>query len=182
MDWFKRYGIPGAAFCGFAILWVGALHNYAIDQVFCETERLTLIAAVAAGSFLPIGYLLSVVGQLIYHLFPGIGIDTRARTAKAPETLESLRSSNYEWQQEVASMQETILYLMAGKRNGKKAMLDVDDIRFVSEWMSKRMGMLAINHALILAVIAAILLSVSLRIFLSWQFDWQWLCLRTFCL
>jgi hypothetical protein len=172
MDWFQRYGIPGAAFWGFLIMWVGAFHNGTINHFFCETEKAKLIAAVAAGSFLPIGYLLSVMGQLIYHYWPKIGIDTKARLEK-PER-ECLYNSEREWKQEVASMRETICYLKAGKQKGEKARLELDDIKFVFEWMSKRMGMLVINVALILAVGAAMLLSLLLTIFLLWQFDWPW--------
>ena len=173
MNWFQRYGIPGAAFYGFVILWVGAFHKCAIDQVFCDTEIAKVIAAIAAGTFLPIGYLLSVVGQLIYHLLPGIGIDTRARAAKASKIPKSFYNSTLEWQQEMASMQETLFCLMDGKKEGEKGM-GAEDIRLVSEWMSKRMGMLVINGVLILAVIAAMFLSLLLKIVLPWQFDGRW--------
>lgn len=174
MNWFQRYGIPGAVFWGFLIMWVGAFHNCAIKDAVSDTEMAKVIAAIAAGTFLPIGYLISVIGQLIYHVAPGIGIDTRARTTGTLKIPESFKQSNREWQQEMASVQDTILYLKAGKQTKKKAVLDVNDIRHVSEWMSKRMGMLVINLALILAVIVAILLSGLLTIFSSWQFDGQW--------
>ena len=81
MNWFERYGIPGAVFWGFLILWIVALHKSVIPDPICsmDIEKAQIIALIAAGTFLPIGYLMAVIGQLTYHLVPWIGIDTRAR-------------------------------------------------------------------------------------------------------
>lgn len=173
MNWFQRYGIPGAAFWGLLILWIGAFHNDTIKEVIYDKDKATLIAAAAAGSFLPVGYFLSVIGQLIYHLVHGIGVDTRARKNEQPKTTEQLCDSKHEWEQEVASVRATIKHLRENGEN--KHTLKVDDIRFVSEWVSKRMGMVVMNLGLILAVPAAILLSLLLKLLLPWQFNWPWI-------
>jgi len=179
MNWFQRYGIPGAVFWIFLILWIGAFHNCVIPDAICSTdiEKAKIIAGIAAGTFLPIGYLLSVIGQLIYHLCPNFGIDTKARRTKATETIEDSSISNLEWKQEMCSVCKTISYLQKSKKQNGNNRLELDDIKFVLEWMSKRMDMIVINLILILAVLVAFLLPVILGLlgFLPWNLNWEWI-------
>ena len=134
MDWFQRYGIPGAVFWSFLILWIGAFHNCVIPKTICPTdiEKAKIIAAIAAGTFLPIGYLMAVIGQLVYHLAPGLGMDTRVRKGTfcaflrsffrldklwsylavgKSKTPESFHDSWKEWKQEAYSVNLIILRL-----------------------------------------------------------------------
>jgi hypothetical protein len=190
MNWFQRYGIPGAVFWGFLILWIGAFHHYVINDAISDPEKAKVIAAIAAGTFLPIGYLMALIGQLIYHLFPGIGIDTRVRKSEKKsfwsrlwmfvrvdksEINKPLHESWREWKQEVHSFNQIILRLYKDKN------LEVEGTRLICGWMSKRMDMVVINFASIWAVIVAILLSKLLGLlgFLPCQDnrEWFWLAL-----
>ncbi len=182
MNWFQRYGIPGAVFWGFLILWIGAFHYCVINDAISDTEKAKVIAAIAAGTFLPIGYLMALIGQLIYHLFPGIGIDTRVRKSEKKsfwsrlwmfvrvdksEINKPLHESWREWKQEVYSFNQIILRLYKDKNLG------VEGTRFICGWMSKRMDMVVINLASILAVIAAPLMSFILWLLLPWKINWE---------
>jgi hypothetical protein len=199
MDWFKRYGIPGAVFWAFLILWIGALHNCVIPKTICpkDIEKAKIIAAIAAGTFLPIGYLMAVIGQLIYHLFPGIGMDTRVRKSEKKsfrsrlwllfvrvdksKTPELLRDSWKEWKQEAYSVNRTILRLCRDNNSeGGNVRIGVEGMRFIHEWMTKRMGMVVVNFASMLAVIVAPYLSLLLTLLLDWKFCWKWLLFAVF--
>ena len=71
MDWFKRYGIPGAYFLAILLAWLYAMYT-------CWPFDLGLedLAKVMAFMFLPVGYLLSILGQLRYHWAPKGGLHT----------------------------------------------------------------------------------------------------------
>jgi hypothetical protein len=101
-----------------------------------------VVGAVIAASFLPIGYLICVIGQIIYHWVPGIGVDTRARRS-AQVRFE--QDSMLEWKQETF----TIFQITTTKA------FTFDQMRFTLEWMSRRMDMVVINGAIILASILA---------------------------
>ena len=64
MDWFKRYGIPGAYFWGFLILWIWVLYDCKIDNIINNDAVMKVVIAGIIGSFLPIGYLISIFGQI----------------------------------------------------------------------------------------------------------------------
>lgn len=143
MNWFQRYGIPGAVFWGLLILWIIAFYHGRVDIDIIKRDNGKVIAGIIAGSFLPIGYLISVIGQIVYLRYPGVGIDTRARK-KAKD--KSGCDSNQEWKQEVLSVIEAI----------KNEEL-LEQTKFLQEWMRKRMDVLAISNSLICASILSII-------------------------
>jgi hypothetical protein len=101
MNWFQRYGIPGAYFWALMILWIGTFYHDNINIEILKSDTGKTIAGIIAGSFIPIGYLISVIVQFLYLTIPGIGIDTRARK-KAKIKFQC--HSNLEWKQEVFSV------------------------------------------------------------------------------
>jgi uncharacterized membrane protein len=142
MNWFQRYGIPGAYFCGLSIVWFAAFYHCHFRELIKSELTVKIFAGVLAGSFLPVGYLLSVIGQIFYHVVPGIGIDTRAR-ARAQIKFDP--PACYEWQQEAITVYQIIT----------TTAFSLDQIKWLLEWMSKRMDMVVINSSLILALITA---------------------------
>lgn len=65
MDWFKRYGIPGAYSVGLTILWLIILYPCRID--LSEENTLKIMGGIFAGGFLPFGYLMCMVGEGYYY-------------------------------------------------------------------------------------------------------------------
>jgi len=142
VNWFQRYGIPGAVFWGLLILWIIAFYKdeSVIDNINGDSAK--LIAAIVAGSFLPIGFLVSVIGQLAYLVIPCIGVDTRARK-RAGLSIEP--RSNLEYKHEV----ESVLLIM------KEASSNLGKHKFVQEWMRKRMDVAAIAGSLFWGIFLA---------------------------
>lgn len=66
MDWFKRYGIPGAYSMGLTLVWLIILYPCRID--LREEATLKIVVGIFAGGFLPFGYLMFLVGQVWYFL------------------------------------------------------------------------------------------------------------------
>jgi len=67
VDWFKRYGIPGAYSVGLTILWLIILYPCRID--LSEENTLKIMAGIFAGGFIPIGYLMCMVGEGWYFFW-----------------------------------------------------------------------------------------------------------------
>lgn len=168
MGWFQRYGIPGAYFCGLVILWFGALYHCQFSELIKSEHQVKIAAGILAASFLSVGYLVSVLGQILYHLIPGIGIDTRARK-RASIRFRTWFDRWLEYRQEAI----TVFQIMT------TTSFSLDQIKWLLEWMSKRMDMIVINSSLILAtVLAPITVWWLPTIFgLKVQWDRQWLIL-----
>jgi hypothetical protein len=144
VGWFQRYGIPGAYFCGLSIAWFASFYHCQFRELIKCELTVKIIAGVLAGSFLPIGYLFSVGGQILYHVVPGIGIDTRARK-RARVRFQSWSSRWLEYRQEAITVHQIM----------STTDFSLDQIKWLLEWMSKRMDMVVINSSLILASITA---------------------------
>lgn len=142
MGWFQRYGIPGAYFCGLSIMWFAALYHCQFTEIVNSEHYVKIIAGVLAGSFLPGGYLLSVIGQIVYHCVPGFGIDTRARRV-ARIQFEAWPDRWLEYRQEAITVYQIIT----------TTAFSLDQIKWLLEWMSRRMDMIVINTSLVLATI-----------------------------
>lgn len=63
MNWFERYGIVGAYFVMLVSLWVKVLSA----PFKFEPNEYTLIAAILTISFVPLGYIISILSQRIYY-------------------------------------------------------------------------------------------------------------------
>lgn len=60
MDWFKRYGIPGAYFYGLTLAWLYVLYPCVIS------DNTNVFFALATITFLPIGYLITNFQYSLY--------------------------------------------------------------------------------------------------------------------
>lgn len=65
MNWFQRYGIPGAYFIGLSMAWAHAFYSCMFQRIFNKVDGTELIL-LAAIIFIPIGYVISVFQQWIY--------------------------------------------------------------------------------------------------------------------
>ncbi len=66
MDWFKRYGIPGACSMGLTFVWLLVLYPCRIDLQ--DEKTLKIMGGIFAGGFLPFGYLICMIGHGWYFL------------------------------------------------------------------------------------------------------------------
>lgn len=168
MDWFKRYGIPGACFWGFLILWIRALYRCRIGNIINDDAVMRVVIAGIIGSFLPIGYLVSILGQILYLVIPCIGFDTNSRRRAGVFKSNSL----FECSNEVKSVN---LIMRCKNEN----LYTMDKTKFIQEWIRKRMDIVAISSSFILISVGIPFFVWRLGIIGRWdkEINGQWLWL-----
>jgi hypothetical protein len=179
MAWFQRYGVPGAYFWGIIILWLPGFYNCHFYNILTGDFGKT-IGAIAVASFLPIGYLISVLQQSIYLWCkkPWFGI-----TGRAIRKAGVFREAN---EREYLLEAEACLVVMTENVSGRasdNAKPNVDKQRFVQDWNRNRNNVMAINASLIIATPIAFLIAVFLPcLCLKWkmQFDMRWFIFAAF--
>ncbi|MGD1041498.1 MAG: hypothetical protein ABR913_00375 [Sedimentisphaerales bacterium] len=154
MNWFQRYGIPGAHF--YFVLLAGL---YAIYP--CKVANLDMRAlATFAVSFLPVGYLISVLGQWLYISSKKYGLHTQAARICRIQLAENMTE---------ADLEALSCFGVAKDLPRLKAHL------FIQDWLRKRMDVVAINYYIQIAtglgVVMAILLGYGI-----WGSAWQPKC------
>ena len=157
MNWFERYGIPGLYFVGLIAGWVYAFCPQTIHPDNLNS-LLGLIAASIAIS-LPIGYIISIIGQSVYlnwrrclwrwrRLRGWLGFHGAAMDGLVGA---STGSNRYEPTQDERIIEARTLLLTA-RGNGP---LSVDTHRYIRDWIARRMDVVAINQSLVLATFFA---------------------------
>ncbi len=142
MNWFQRYGIPGAYFVGLMVSWVYSSCPHLLEnQAFPSPQWLLALAAIA---FLPIGYVISILAQLLYLNLPCLGVHRRA--AKKAKVFPGF---NYEPSLEAQTL------LLSALTEG----ITVSTHQYIRNWIARRMDVSAISLSLITANFIAIVIA-----------------------
>lgn len=176
MAWFQRYGIPGACFLGLLALWTVSFFSCDLGDIV-KGDSATIVAAIAAISFVPIGYLISILQQIIYLWWkkPWFGI-----TGKAIREANVFQDTQ---EREYLLEAEACLLVMSEKVNignneikDNKLSVSVDKQRFLQDWIRNRNNVMAVNASLMLAtLLAPISVWLFPKIFdLATQIDSKW--------
>jgi len=134
MDWFQRYGIPGAYLLAMTFAWLYVGHS--CWPVNLDADKLI---AVGAFLFLPLGYLVSISTQLYYLLRPQGGLH-RAAANRINVTVPGETNNIQAREPDL----EAISCLTAAL--GQK--LPLDSERHIQEWIRKRMDVIVMNRGL----------------------------------
>lgn len=163
MNWFERYGIPGAYFIG---LMAGVLYAF-YPNLFKELGNgsdYKWLLALAAITFLPIGYIISILGQAVYlnwrrwfwkcrWLRGWLGFHGAA--------MDSLKKDESKDESKHEAIVEARTLLLTASRKGY---LSVHTHRYIRDWIARRMDVVAINQSVIWATVLAIIVA---RVFLG---------------
>jgi hypothetical protein len=177
MAWFQRYGFPGAFFWGFLLLWLTGIY-YCEFCSFLAGDLAKIVGAIAAASFLPIGYLISVLQQSIYIWCkkPQFGITGPAIKESGVFCDTTEREYLLEAEACLVVMSKKVKVQKGQKQNEPE--VDVDKQRFFQDWIRSRNNVMAINGSVIIAGILAFVTAISVpRFCLGWevQVDTGWL-------
>ena len=178
MTWFQRYGFAGAYFWGLLILWLAAFYNCELQHILTG-DAAKIVGAIAAASFLPIGYFSSILQQNFYlkWRWPPLAITPRAMKKANVFSSDSIKKQYYILEAEAC------LVVMGEKINNnnvqdnKKPDPDVDKQRFLQDWIRNRNNVMAINGSLMIASVLAFIIAVSVPYpLLKWemQFELRW--------
>ncbi|MFC2169416.1 hypothetical protein ACFLRM_02470 [Acidobacteriota bacterium] len=139
MNWFERYGIPGAYFVGYTIALTYIFHSHWVKCIFLSPEVLKAFPAFVAIIFLPIGYIITVFQQWIYLKY--LGLLRSAQKTFNPaffgiEKREHILEAIWEFQVTHERMR-------------------LREIENMQNWSRKRMDIMAISLSIILGTIVS---------------------------
>jgi len=141
VNWFERYGIPGLYFVGLLAGWLYAFY----PQIICSNTLPGLIAALIAIS-LPIGYILSIIGQTLYLKLKWLGVHGAATDRVNKET--GRLNCDDSTRDEAVIEARTLLLTTRGP------FLDpIKTHKYMRDWIARRMDVIAINQSLIVATV-----------------------------
>lgn len=159
MNWFERYGIPGAYFIGLMAGWVYAFYpNLLNHHTWPDSQWLLGLAAI---TLLPIGYVISVFSQVVYlnwrrcfarwsSLRGLLGFHgTATDRFRVPDSKLSQDEKD-------EAIIEARTLLLTASRNGP---LTVVTHRYIRDWIARRMDVVAINQSVIWATVFAIIIA-----------------------
>lgn len=147
MNWFQRYGIPGAYFEGMAILLLIIYY-----PSLCNENDLKLIGGVFTASFLPIGYILTMFSQCMYWLRTLL-FDKGPHIRSSNKAQVSLKGAT----SEIKAAAYSTLNVFVPRLN-KYDKDRIERHRFVQEWITKRVDVIVMNETMICGTIFLLLL------------------------
>lgn len=159
MNWFGRYGIPGAYFVGLMVIWIYAIRPDLFKNAACPSPE--LLAASAAVTFLPLGYIISIFGQFVYLNWRRCFIGFRRLGGWLGFHGAAMDRLGFQLIQDEAIIEARTLLLTAS-RDGP---LSVDTHRYIRNWIARRMDVVAINLSVIVATVLAGIIAL---IFFHW--------------
>lgn len=152
MDWFKRYGIPGAYFCVLTLAWIAICYPCKFNFFKANIKDLVVLVVIA---FLPIGYILTTIQMFIYYSIRGLGIH-RSAQKEANLPLPPEIKTKIKGEHEAIFEAYTHVFSLNYAENNKK----FEVVKFNQDWVRKRMDILTINATLILASLISAVLSI----------------------
>ena len=142
MNWFQRYGIPGAYFIVLTVAWIYALSGMELEKI--EELQFNILISLAVITFIPIGYIISILQQVLYYIIPFLGMH---RAAKKKSSLNLAGDPKFEPIVEAYSV-----LLVVDKR------ISLDMHQYFRDWIRRRMDVVAINFSLFIATLLAFII------------------------
>jgi hypothetical protein len=175
MNWFERYGIVGTFFVTMTTMWFFCLFPDSIallEQGNVESDLLKYIAGFLVFSFLPIGYLIVILGQWIYYrqrniwerihcnLWMNLSPDVKSKILQREQNDMGKELSEAE-QDDEAKIEAVITYY-----DRVSSSLSVENNKYLSAFGTKRYDVISINRGLALSVIISCPCAIILKLFI----------------
>lgn len=163
MNWFQRYGIPGAFFYGLIFVLLYLYYPCKINQFKEIIEK--IIVPFTLLTFLPVGYLISILQQILYYKC--LGIHKKAIIESNFDIYKYYNELNFK-KNELIIEALSVLYTTGINVN---KIIKIDELKFRQEWISRRMDILSINLSLILSTFFSIIFILIPILCFKWQFQ-----------
>src|SRR3990167_7789047 len=154
MNWFERYGIPGAYFIGLMAGWIYVFCPNLLKHHAWPDPQWLLGLAI---TFLPIGYVISIFSQFVYlkwrrwfACYPRLRICLGFHGA-AHDKLR-VPGSKLTQDEKNEEILEARTLILTASRNG---VLTVEAHRYIRDWIARRMDVVAIDQSIFWATIFA---------------------------
>jgi len=155
MNWFKRYGIVGANFLFVVTLWFKSISSFSLTK-----GQETLVVALFTFTFLPIGYLLSVISQFLYYKkLSGHCMHQKFIKNDLDDSIRQKLNLENMYSEEIIAESILTCRLRLDDTN------NLDRIKYLAEQVTKRFDVIAINKAIILSVLISPFIAFFLVLF-----------------
>lgn len=158
------------------MLWLAAFYNCELYNTLRGDVAKT-VGAIAVASFLPIGYISSIVQQIIYLRLRKIRIGITWRAMKKANVFLDTNEREYLLEAEACLVVMSEKVKKENQQEVENNKPDVDKQRFLQDWIRNRNNVMAINASLIVASILAILTALLVpKFLLIWeiQLEMRW--------
>jgi len=153
MNWFQRYGIPGAYFLVLTIAWVIAFSGRTKINTDLDFDVLIALSVI---TFLPVGYIISIFQQWIYYTKKSLGMHREA----------TIRASSPPFFPDVEANIEAYSLKLIWDYNQRK----LDKHKFFNEWVRRRMDVITINFSLLIATpLSPLIASFITYVYFKWN-------------
>jgi len=150
MNWFQRYGIPGAYFVTLSAAWLFALLSPQAREILDKDLCPSVLVALAALIFIPVGYIISILAQWVYLKCKCLGVH-RAAVRRADVRFPNHRDCE-PWLEAHTLLLTTLL-----------DRIPLHHSSFIRDWVARRTDVMAINGSLIMATfLAPVVLAIGL--------------------
>lgn len=174
MNWFERYGIVGTFFVAMTAVWFFGLFPDSFVLLKQNSEFLVLVKYIAGFlifAFLPIGYLIVILGQWVYYRQRGIWMRIHCRywddlhkdikkEILDREKLDMEKDLSQDEQNDEAKIEAVITYY-----DRTSSSLDVDTNKYLSAFGTKRYDVIAINRGFTLVIPISLICAICLKLF-----------------
>jgi hypothetical protein len=160
MNWFERYGIVGACFLFFVILWFTSIH-----PVLLTDSQVKFVGWLFLFIFLPIGYGISIISQSLYYL----GLSGHRIHKEFIEELKDEVREKHNLEKTYCDEAKSESILTCRIRLDEKN--DLKRIQYLASYVTKRFDVIAINKSIILSTFLSLVVAVitCLFIFKGWN-------------
>lgn len=155
MNWFQRYGIPGASFWSFLLLLIAAFYR---DEF--SNEKLEIVGLIAVITFLPIGYFIFLTQQLVYYSFARI--TKWGSISRAMELSKAVDFNDKKPRWELDFEIEECLMIANLHKKDNDGNSYIEKFNVISDWTRKRTDVSAINFSVILAILSSWFVAIIL--------------------
>jgi len=188
MDWFRRYGIPGAYCMGLTLVWLMILYPCRVN--LSDKDTATIIGVIFTVGFLPFGYLMCLTGQWLYILsclilsrYGGHSIGIHIAEEDFQNNSIPVRIDKWaEWAEggiSRAGRRLRLIYRFYGREIVLEACsvlqtvsrkdFDLKGDEHVQEWIRKRHDIVVMNQAIMAGTIVCTIGAACLNLLPDWS-------------
>ncbi|MBI4267762.1 MAG: hypothetical protein HY662_03150 [Chloroflexi bacterium] len=162
MNWFERYGIPGAYFVALMVGWSFVFYQEDLRHM---QSLATVLTALIAVSFLPIGYVLSVTSQWAYLRWFGLHRQALRQALGGDNFIRFRNESEANAPRDEATVEARTLLLTVLGSISAGNVISMESHQYIRNWIARRMDVQAINQSLILANVLGFILALIVVLF-----------------
>jgi len=160
MNWFKRYGISGAYFLLFILWWSIVIFNITSINNQITKEQKEFIGWLFVFSFLPIGYLITIIQQALFYM----GLSGYRMHKNVVDNLQLELKRRYNLDNTYCDEAKSEAILTCRIRLDEAN--DLERLKYLAGFATRRFDVISINNSIIMSTFLAPLFAGLIPFFL----------------